>query len=64
MNEALVLLKLTAVVLGISVVVLAMMSFIMWRNPFRDIKPMFAVRLFVCLVAYAWMLYFLSGMTK
>ena len=44
MSEVLVLIKITAIVIGVSVAVLGLMSFVMWQNPFRFIKPMFAVR--------------------
>ncbi|WP_448875551.1 hypothetical protein [Enterobacter hormaechei] len=46
MNEVFVLIKITAMVIGISVAVLGLMSFVMWQNPFRFIKPMFTVTLF------------------
>lgn len=61
MNELFVLIKITAMVIGISVAVLGIMSFVMWQNPFRFIKPMFAVRVLVALVAYAWVLHFIPG---
>ena len=64
MNEVFVLIKITAMVIGISVAVLGLMSFVMWQNPFRFIKPMFAVRVLVALVAYVWFLYFISGASQ
>ncbi|HCW3069782.1 hypothetical protein SS21_11305 [Enterobacter roggenkampii] len=64
MNEVFVLIKITAMVIGISVAVLGMMSFVMWQNPFRFIKPMFAVRVLVALVAYAWFLCFIPGASQ
>lgn len=64
MSEVLVLIKITAMVIGISVAVLGLMSFVMWQNPFRFIKPMFAVRVLVALVAYVWFLYFISGASQ
>ncbi|HCT3688847.1 TPA: hypothetical protein OTU24_002280 [Enterobacter hormaechei] len=64
MNEVFVLIKITAMVIGISVAVLGLMSFVMWQNPFRFIKPMFAVRVLVALVAYVWFLYFIPGASQ
>ncbi len=64
MNEVFVLIKITAIVIGISVAVLGLMSFVMWQNPFRFIKPMFAVRVLVALVAYVWFLYFIPGASQ
>lgn len=64
MSEVLVLFKITAMVISVSVAVLGIMSFVMWQNPFRFIKPMFAVRVLVALVAYAWFLYFIPGATQ
>ena len=64
MNEVFVLIKITAMVIGISVAVLGVMSFVMWQNPFRFIKPMFAVRVLVALVAYVWFLYFIPGASQ
>ncbi|CAH5913846.1 hypothetical protein AI2916V1_3785 [Enterobacter cloacae] len=64
MSEVLVLIKITAIVIGVSVAVLGVMSFVMWQNPFRYIKPMFAVRVLVALVAYAWLLYFIPGASQ
>lgn len=64
MNEVFVLIKITAMVIGISVAVLGIMSFVMWQNPFRFIKPMFAVRVLVALVAYVWFLYFIPGASQ
>lgn len=64
MNEVFVLIKITAIVIGISVAVLGLMSFVMWQNPFRFIKPMFAVRVLVALVAYAWFLHFIPGASQ
>ncbi|HFZ9214427.1 TPA: hypothetical protein ACIPE5_002100 [Salmonella enterica subsp. diarizonae serovar 61:r:-] len=61
MSEALVLIKITAIVIGISATAFGLVSFVMWQNPFRFIKPMFAVRLLVALTAYAWLLHFLPG---
>lgn len=64
MSEVLVLIKITAIVIGVSVAVLGVMSFVMWQNQFRFIKPMFAVRVLVALVAYAWFLYFIPGASQ
>ncbi|EAY4773440.1 hypothetical protein S828_18345 [Salmonella enterica] len=64
MSEALVLIKIVAIVIGISVAAFGMVFFVMWQNPFRIIKPVFAMRVLVALVAYAWLLHFLSGTTK
>lgn len=64
MNEVLVLIKITAMVIGVSVAVLGLLSFVMWQNPFRFVKPMFAVRLLAALVAYAWFLYFIPGASQ
>ncbi|EDW6116233.1 hypothetical protein ABK35_000212 [Salmonella enterica subsp. salamae] len=64
MSEALVLIKIAAIAIGISVTTLGMVLFVMWQNPFRLIKPMFAMRVLVALVAYAWLLHFLSGTAK
>ena len=64
MSEVLGLIKITAIVIGVSVAVLGLMSFVMWQNPFRFIKPMFAVRVLVALVAYAWFLCFISGASQ
>lgn len=64
MSEVLVLIKIAAIVIGISVVAFGLVSFVMWQNPLRFIKPMFAVRVLVALTAYAWLLYFLPGSAK
>ncbi|ECG8628960.1 hypothetical protein AAD16_004813 [Salmonella enterica subsp. diarizonae] len=64
MSEALVLIKIAAIAIGVSVATLGLVSFVMWQNPFRFIKPMFAMRVLVALVAYAWLLHFLSGIAK
>ncbi len=64
MNEVFVLIKITAMVIGISVAVLGLLSFVMWQNPFRFVKPMFAVRLLAALVAYVWFLYFIPGASQ
>ncbi|EGL4564275.1 hypothetical protein IQ508_002299 [Salmonella enterica] len=64
MSEALVLIKIAAIVIGVSVAAFGMVSFVMWQNPFRFIKPMFVIRVLVALVAYAWLLHFLSGTEK
>ncbi|EHK0699941.1 hypothetical protein ICL29_004067 [Salmonella enterica] len=61
MNEAWALIKLTGAVIAIAVAAVGLMSFVMWQNPFRYLKPMFAVRVLVVLVAYAWILYFMHG---
>lgn len=61
MNEALVLIKIAAIVIGALVVAFGLVSFVMWQNPFRFIKPMFAARLFVALTVYVWLLHFLPG---
>ncbi|EAR6896778.1 hypothetical protein ACFLJF_004358 [Salmonella enterica] len=53
-----------AIAIGISVAAFGMVFFVMWQNPFRFIKPMFAMRVLVALVAYAWLLHFLSGTAK
>lgn len=64
MSEAWELIKITAVVIGLSTAVLGLMSFVMWENPFRYIKPMLAARILVALVAYGWVLYFIPGAAK
>ncbi|EDV2802742.1 hypothetical protein CSN22_004417 [Salmonella enterica subsp. diarizonae] len=64
MSEALVLIKIAAIVIGVSATALGLMSFVMWQNPFRFIKPAFAVRVLVALTAYAWFLHFLPGGTR
>ncbi|MEX1839139.1 hypothetical protein KMW40_01705 [Enterobacter cloacae] len=64
MSEAWELIKITAVVIGLSTAVLGVMSFVMWENPFRYIKPMLAARILLALVAYAWVLYFIPGAAK
>lgn len=42
MSEAWELIKITMAVIGLSTAVLGVMSFVMWENPFRYIKPMLA----------------------
>lgn len=64
MSEAWELIKITMVVIGLSTAVLGVMSFVMWENPFRYIKPMLAARVLVALVVYGWMLYFIPGAAK
>lgn len=61
MSEALVLIKIVAIVIGVLVTTLGMVSFVTWQNLFRLIKPMFAMRVLVALVAYTWLLHFLQG---
>lgn len=61
MSEVLVLIKIAAIVIGVSATALGFMSFIMWQNPLRFIKPMFAVRVLVALTVYVWFLHFLPG---
>jgi len=64
MSEAWELIKITMVIIGLSTAVLGVMSFVMWENPFRYIKPMLAARILVALVAYGWVLYFIPGAAK
>ncbi|ECR8549373.1 hypothetical protein F2D81_18100 [Salmonella enterica] len=64
MSEALVLIKIAAIAIGISVAAFGMVFFVMWQNPFRFIKPMFVIRVLAALVAYAWLLHFLPGTAK
>lgn len=64
MSEALVLIKIAAIAIGISVAAFGMVFFVMWQNPFRFIKPMFVIRVLAALVAYAWLLHFLPGAAK
>ncbi|EDB4569858.1 hypothetical protein QQ096_000829 [Salmonella enterica] len=61
MSEALVLIKIVAIVIGVLVATLGMVSFVTWQNLFRLIEPMFAMRVLVALVAYTWLLHFLQG---
>lgn len=61
MSEAWVLIKIAGAVIAIAVAVVGLVSFVMWRNPLRDIKPMFAARVLIALVAYAWILFFIPG---
>ncbi|EBR9318771.1 hypothetical protein CC707_15410 [Salmonella enterica subsp. enterica serovar Panama] len=61
MSEALVLIKIVAIVIGVLVTTLGMVSFVTWQNLFRLIEPMFAMRVLVALVAYTWLLHFLQG---
>ncbi|EAX7731387.1 hypothetical protein AIX81_06985 [Salmonella enterica] len=61
MSEALVLIKITAIVIGVLVTTLGMVSFVTWQNLFRLIEPMFAMRVLVATVAYTWLLHFLQG---
>ncbi|EKK3319041.1 hypothetical protein PMI54_004364 [Salmonella enterica] len=61
MSEALVLIKIVAIVIGVLVTTLGMVSFVVWQNLFRLIDPMFAMRVLVALVAYTWLLHFLQG---
>lgn len=61
MSEALVLIKIVAIAIGVSVTTLGMVSFVTWQNLFRLIEPMFAMRVLVALVAYTWLLHFLQG---
>lgn len=61
MSEVLVLIKIAAIVIGISAAAFGVVSFVMWQNPLRLIKPMFAVRVLVALTVYAWLLYSLPG---
>ena len=61
MTDAIVLLKIAAVVVAVLFGLTAVISFVSWQNLFRDIKPLFAIRLVVALIAYAWFLYFLPG---
>ncbi|EIW3592332.1 hypothetical protein ACOIWS_006038 [Salmonella enterica] len=64
MSEALVLIKIVAIVIGVLVTTLGMVSFVVWQNLFRLIDPMFAMRVLVALVAYTWLLHFLQGVAK
>ncbi|MHA1067148.1 hypothetical protein ACR9GP_25285 [Enterobacter ludwigii] len=60
MNEVQELIKLTVVIIGITIAAFGFVSLVMWQNPFRLIPKMFAARVMVALVAYAWVLYFLA----
>ncbi|HAF1404918.1 TPA: hypothetical protein G8O12_003729 [Salmonella enterica] len=64
MSEALVLIKIVAIVIGVLVATIGMVSFVVWQNLFRLIDPMFAMRVLVALVAYTWLLHFLQGVAK
>ncbi|EBG1930586.1 hypothetical protein FH551_23915 [Salmonella enterica] len=61
MSEALVLIKIAAIVIGVLAAAFGLASFVMWQNPLRLIKPMFAVRVLVALTVYVWFLHFLPG---
>lgn len=60
MSEILVLAKISSAVIGLSVAVFGLMFFALWQNPFRHIKAMLAVRILIALIAYAWLLYFIT----
>jgi ethanolamine transporter EutH len=58
-SEFLVFIKIVAFVVVAALIAGAVTSFIAWQNIFRRIEPMFALRLLVVFVAYAWILYLL-----
>lgn len=43
--------------------VIAIVSFVVWENYFRQIKPIFAIRCIVAVTAYIWILHFLPRLT-
>lgn len=61
MNEFLTLLGLASIAFGIFVFWVAMMSFITWENPFRILKPIFFLRVFVAMMVFALLIYFIPG---
>ncbi|EJK0523178.1 hypothetical protein NKL93_001117 [Salmonella enterica] len=64
MSEFVIALKISASVLALFVFAGAMVSFVMWENPFRFIKPRFAVRFAVATIVYVLVLYFLPWGAK
>ncbi|UCQ43001.1 hypothetical protein [Edwardsiella piscicida] len=61
MAEILTLLGAAIVAFGIFVFWTAMMSFITWENPFRILKPIFFLRVFVAMLFFALLIYFIPG---
>lgn len=59
MSEVFVLLKIAAAIIGTLTAIVGMVSFALWQNPFRHVKPIFVIRCTVALIVYSWFLYFL-----
>ncbi|EOV3349207.1 hypothetical protein ACONGJ_003567 [Edwardsiella piscicida] len=59
MNEFLTVTGIAVICFGVFVFWISLMSFLLWENGFRILKPIFLLRVFIVTVVWAWLFHFI-----